>query len=113
MVGLSPFPGEMSRQGFDVIDVESLRPHYTATLTRWVRRLEAEKTHAEALAGEQRYRIWRMYMAGCAFAFSRNWLSVYQVLGGKCAADGKLDRPWTRQHQYPSNNHSQARSPRR
>jgi hypothetical protein len=33
-------------------------------------------------------------------AFDRNWLSVYQVIGGKCTADGRLVRPWTRLHQY-------------
>ncbi|MGH7088560.1 MAG: class I SAM-dependent methyltransferase, partial [Stellaceae bacterium] len=91
---------EMARQGFDVIDVESLRPHYAATLARWVERLEAQEARAVALAGPERYRIWRIYMAGCAAAFARNWISVYQVVGGRCAADGSLARPWTRRHQY-------------
>jgi len=91
---------ELARQGFDVLDVESLRPHYAATLVRWVRRLEAQEAPAVQLAGEGRYRIWRTYMAGCAVAFARNWLSVYQVSAGKCAADGMLRRPWTRRHHY-------------
>ena len=91
---------EMARQGLDVIDVESLRPHYAQTLTRWVRRLEAAKDAAVAAAGAERYRIWRVYMAGSAEAFARNWSSVYQVVAGKPAADGGLTRPWTRRHQY-------------
>ncbi|HEX3882342.1 MAG TPA: cyclopropane-fatty-acyl-phospholipid synthase family protein [Stellaceae bacterium] len=90
----------LSEQGFDVLDVESLRPHYAATLARWVARLEAEKPRAVELAGEARYRIWRVYMAGCALAFTRNWLSIYQVVCGKCASDGMLARPWTRRHIY-------------
>jgi cyclopropane-fatty-acyl-phospholipid synthase len=97
---LSRVVQEMARQGFDILDVESLRPHYAATLTRWVRRLEARRSEAIAAAGEERYRIWRVYMAGCAIAFARHWLSVYQVLAGKPAADGTLARPWTRRHQY-------------
>jgi len=77
---------EMSRQGFDVIDIENLRPHYAATLAQWVRRLESQKARAVALAGQERHRIWRTYMAGCAVAFDRNWLSVYQVIGGSASA---------------------------
>jgi cyclopropane-fatty-acyl-phospholipid synthase len=91
---------EMAAQDLDVLDVESLRPHYAATLLHWVRRLEARKAEAIALAGEERHRIWRMYMAGCALAFERNWLSIYQVLAGKCEPGGALKRPWTRRHQY-------------
>jgi cyclopropane-fatty-acyl-phospholipid synthase len=92
----------MAQKGFDILDVESLRPHYAATLARWVRRLEAGQARAVALAGEERYRIWRIYMAGCATAFDRNWLSVYQIIGGKSDSAGSLARPWTRQHQYQS-----------
>jgi cyclopropane-fatty-acyl-phospholipid synthase len=93
---------EMAGQDLEVIDVESLRPHYAATLLHWVRRLEAHKDEVVRLAGEARYRIWRIYMAGCAIAFERNWLSVYQVLAGKCGDKGALSRPWTRRHQYVS-----------
>jgi hypothetical protein len=39
-------------------------------------------------------------MAGSAVAFERNWLSVYQILAGKCGQAGQLRRPWTRRHQY-------------
>jgi cyclopropane-fatty-acyl-phospholipid synthase len=92
--------GEISRQELEILDVECLRPHYAATLLRWVRRLEARRAEAIALAGEERYRIWRIYMAGCALAFERNWLSIYQVLAGKTDAGGRLERPWTRRHQY-------------
>src|SRR6185312_3719816 len=90
----------LSQQGFDVLDVESLRPHYAATLVRWVAGLEAQRDRAIELAGEERYRIWRIYMAGCAVAFARNWLSLYQVVCGKSGADGNLVRPWTRRHVY-------------
>ena len=56
---------------------------------------------AAALAGEERYRIWRIYMAGCALAFDRGWMSIHQVLAGKPEPDVLLPRPWTRRHQYP------------
>ena len=91
---------EMARAGLEVLDVECLRPHYAQTLLRWIERLEAARERAVALAGEERYRIWRIYMAGCALAFDRGWMSIHQVLAGKPEPDGLLPRPWTRRHQY-------------
>jgi len=55
---------------------------------------------AIALAGIERYRIWRIYMAGCAFAFERGWMSLHQVVATKPDAAGLAPRPWTRRHQY-------------
>jgi cyclopropane-fatty-acyl-phospholipid synthase len=93
---------DMVQQELEILDVESLRPHYAATLLRWVKRLEERRAEAAALAGDERYRIWRFYMAGCGMAFERNWLSLYQVLAGKPDGGGRLVRPWTRRHQYQS-----------
>jgi cyclopropane-fatty-acyl-phospholipid synthase len=90
---------EIAGQGLEVLDVEDLRPHYTQTLLHWVRRLEARKERAIELAGAPRYRIWRIYMAGMAYAFDRGWLSVCQVLAGKPARAAAW-RPWTREYQY-------------
>ena len=90
----------MTRQGLEAYDVESLRPHYAETLIRWVARLEARRDEAIALAGAERYRIWRIYMAGCAHAFDQGWLSIHQVLAVKPDAAGVAPRPWTRRHQY-------------
>lgn len=91
---------ELGRADFDVLDVESLRPHYAMTLLHWLRRLESRRDEVIAVAGETRYRIWRLYMAGCALAFERNWMAVYQVVAGKPDGKGRLTRPWTRKHVY-------------
>jgi cyclopropane-fatty-acyl-phospholipid synthase len=91
---------EMSRQGLECRDVESLRPHYARTLWHWVERLEANREAALAAVGEKIYRIWRIYMAGSAHAFERGWLSIYQVLAGRPAADGTLPLPLTRDYIY-------------
>ena len=84
----------------EVVDVEDLRPHYARTLTNWSRRLEAHSEEAIQAAGVERYRIWRVYLAGMAEAFDRGWLSVAQVLAYKPMKDGLASRPWTREHQY-------------
>ena len=91
---------EISRAGLEVVDFEDLRPHYPLTLLAWVRRLEAERDRAVAAAGIERFRIWRIYMAGMAVAFDRGWLSVGQYLAYKPVAPGMAPRPWTRAYQH-------------
>jgi cyclopropane-fatty-acyl-phospholipid synthase len=93
---------EIAGAGLEILDMEDLRPHYPRTLLHWVRRLEAAREQAIAAAGPERYRIWRMYMAGMAHAFDRGWLSVCQVLGQKPLANGPAPRPLTRRFQYAS-----------
>ena len=58
------------RVGFEVRDVESLREHYAMTLRYWVGSLEECSREAMALVGSYTYRVWRLYMAASAQAFS-------------------------------------------
>ena len=69
--------------GLEAIDAEALREHYAKTLWHWVDRLEANADAARAEVGEEKFRVWRIYMAGSAHAFDRGWLSLWQVLAGK------------------------------
>ena len=61
------------------------------------RALSAEK---RAEVGEEKYRIWRIYLAGSAHAFDRGWLSLWQLLAGKPHPDGRLPHPLTRDYMY-------------
>jgi cyclopropane-fatty-acyl-phospholipid synthase len=90
----------MARQGLEPIDAEALREHYARTLWSWVDRLEAHEQAARAEVGDERYRIWRIYMAGSAHAFDRGWLSLWQVLAGKAHPNGRLPHPLTRDYIY-------------
>jgi cyclopropane-fatty-acyl-phospholipid synthase len=90
----------MAREGLESIDAESLREHYARTLWHWVERLETHAGVARAEVGDERYRIWRIYMAGSAHAFDRGWLSLWQVLAGKATPDGRLPHPLTRDYMY-------------
>ena len=65
---------------FEPRDVESLREHYAMTLRHWVRRLEARQEEAKKEVGETTYRVWRLYMAGCAHWFAAGYVAVYQTL---------------------------------
>jgi cyclopropane-fatty-acyl-phospholipid synthase len=71
------------RAGFEVHDVENLRPHYALTLRHWVRRLEAEKDKAVRIGGETRYRLWRLYLGVAAYQFASGRQTVNQTLLGK------------------------------
>ena len=90
----------MAAQGLEVIDAEALREHYAKTLWKWCERLEANADAARAEVGEEKYRIWRIYLAGSAHAFDRGWLSLWQLLGGKPLPDGRLPHPLTRDYMY-------------
>jgi cyclopropane-fatty-acyl-phospholipid synthase len=90
----------MAQAGLEVVDAEALREHYARTLWHWTERLEANAAAARAEVGEERYRVWRIYMAGSAHAFERGWLSLWQLLGGRAYADGRLPHPLTREDFY-------------
>jgi cyclopropane-fatty-acyl-phospholipid synthase len=80
LVYLSDVVKTAGASGFEVLDVESLRPHYALTCRRWVQRLiEHEDTCVQA-AGRQAYRIWVLYLAASAFSFEQGETDVYQVL---------------------------------
>jgi len=91
---------EMSAAGLETVDVESLRRHYAKTTAIWADRLEANRERARSIAGEKRYRIWAIYLAGCAFGFAHDWINIYQVLGCKADGAGANPLPLTRDYMY-------------
>jgi cyclopropane-fatty-acyl-phospholipid synthase len=90
----------LAAEGLELIDAEALREHYARTLWHWVERLEANTDAARREVGEEKYRVWRIYLAGSAHAFDRGWLSIYQLLAGKPFPDGRLPHPPTREYMY-------------
>lgn len=66
--------------GFEVRDVESLREHYALTLRHWARRLDLHWNEAQKLVGEPTCRVWRLFLAGSAYAFATGALNIYQAL---------------------------------
>ena len=89
----------MERAGFEVHDVEGWREHYARTCKLWCERLTAEKDKAIALVGEEKYRIWVVYLAGCSLAFQRGSARIFQTLATK-SAKGKSPLPPTRADLY-------------
>ena len=89
----------MERAHFEIHDVEGLRPHYAMTLRHWVRRLEDAREQALALVGEERYRIWRMYMSACALEFEGGATGIHQILASRRGATPRA-LPLTRRDVY-------------
>lgn len=80
--------------------MESLRLHYARTLHFWSDRLEAKLDEAGRLVPERALRIWRLYLAGCSYAFAKGWINLHQILAVKPLADGSHTLPWTRADLY-------------
>jgi len=89
----------MQEGGLEVLDVESLRRHYAKTCALWAERFERFAPEIEKIAGPRRFRIWRVYLAGCAYAFDHDSISIYQVLCTKSGREGAC-LPWSRRYMY-------------
>lgn len=79
---ISDVTDAMERAGFEMLDVESLRRHYALTLRHWVAALEAKRDAAIRSSNEVTYRLWRLYMTGCAYYFDEGSIGLHQVLAG-------------------------------
>src|SRR2546426_5101968 len=90
----------LAADGLELLDAEALREHYARTLWNWLDRLEANADAARREVGEEKFRVWRIYLAGSAHAFDRGWLSIFQLLVGKPLPDGRLPHPATREDMY-------------
>ena len=70
----------LERSGQELRDVENLREHYALTLRHWVANLAANQEAAIADVGEERERVWRLYMTASFLAFERGDIGVNQIV---------------------------------
>lgn len=80
MLSLAEMVGALEGGGFEVLDVEALRPHYALTLRAWVDNLECHWDEAVRASSPGRARVWRLYMAASALGFEAGTTGVNQVL---------------------------------
>jgi cyclopropane-fatty-acyl-phospholipid synthase len=59
--------------------VEGFAPDYAETLRHWARRFDERHDDAVRLGGEQRVRVWRLYLRAARRGFESGFTSVYQV----------------------------------
>jgi cyclopropane-fatty-acyl-phospholipid synthase len=92
---------DMQAAGLEPLDVESLRRHYARTLTLWAHNYERHSEAIRTMVDETTFRVWRVYLAGCAHAFEQNWVSLHQVLACKAGVGDFLNpTPWSRAYMY-------------
>ncbi|MDR3587216.1 MAG: cyclopropane-fatty-acyl-phospholipid synthase [Desulfosporosinus sp.] len=65
---------------FCLIDLESLRQHYTKTLEHWAQNFEHALPEIEKMKDETFIRMWRLYLNSCAASFHGGINDVHQFL---------------------------------
>ncbi len=76
---LSRMQLSLERAGLETFHVEGFREDYAETLRHWSERLDRNLDRAEALAGKERTRIWRLYLRAARHGFETRHTSVYQT----------------------------------
>ncbi len=89
----------MQEGGLEAQDIENLRFHYARTLDHWSENFEAKTDIIKNMIDERRYRIWRVYLAGCSYAFTTDLIALYQVV---CVKAGRMAPllPMSRRYMY-------------
>jgi cyclopropane-fatty-acyl-phospholipid synthase len=77
---LSRVLAAIERAGFEALHVEGFREDYAETLRHWAGRLDENIDAARRLAGDERVRVWRLYLRAARNGFETGFTSVYQVL---------------------------------
>jgi cyclopropane-fatty-acyl-phospholipid synthase len=70
----------IERSGLDTVAVEGFFDDYAKTLEQWTARFEANYGEAIRLVGEERARVWRVYLRAARHGFETGFEAVYQVL---------------------------------
>jgi cyclopropane-fatty-acyl-phospholipid synthase len=98
LVRLSDVIRFAERAGFEVLDVENLRPHYALTCRAWVRHLQENVTRCLRQVDRSVYRTWLLALAASAATFEDGRLNLNQVLLYK--PSDSASRPFTRDYMY-------------
>jgi cyclopropane-fatty-acyl-phospholipid synthase len=69
----------LERAGFITHHVEDFGPDYAETLKHWAQNLDDNLDQATRLAGEERIRVWRLYLRMAKNGFDSRFLNIYQA----------------------------------
>jgi cyclopropane-fatty-acyl-phospholipid synthase len=89
----------LERAGFEIHDVEGWREHYGRTTRLWCENLYVRREAAEREVGAAKTRLWLLYLAGCALAFERGGVGIFQTVVTK-RSKGPSFLPWSRSDLY-------------
>ena len=69
----------LERGGLEPLHVEGFREDYAETLRHWAMRLDEHHDEAVRVAGEERVRVWRLYLRAARNGFRSGFTSIFQV----------------------------------
>ncbi|MDQ8046857.1 MAG: cyclopropane-fatty-acyl-phospholipid synthase family protein [Solirubrobacteraceae bacterium] len=90
---LSHVTNALEKSDFSIEHVEGFPENYVRTLTAWIENLDADIPNATRIAGDERVRVWRLYLRASRNGFTSGFASVYQVLAVKPTETGKFADP--------------------
>lgn len=82
---------------YHVVDVESLRLHYTKTLLEWYKNFNDNIDKVREMFDERFIRMWSMYLCSCAATFNNGIIDIHQIVFTK-GVNNEL--PLTRDYLY-------------
>jgi cyclopropane-fatty-acyl-phospholipid synthase len=77
---LSRIQVALERAGFVTDTVEGFQYDYAETLKHWYENLDSDPEKARALAGDERLRVWRLYLRTARQGFLTGFIGIWQVL---------------------------------
>lgn len=87
----------MAENNLHLVDVESLRLHYSKTLECWAKNFENNLDKVRNMKDEKFIRMWRLYLNACAASFHYGVIDIHQFLFTK-GLNNNL--PMTRDYLY-------------
>jgi cyclopropane-fatty-acyl-phospholipid synthase len=93
---LSELVSVSEQYGWQVMDVEAMRFHYSHTLEEWYNRTVMHKDEIVELYDETFYRMWQFYLAGAEQSFRNGGMVNWQILYVK----DRAAIPMTRDYMY-------------
>jgi cyclopropane-fatty-acyl-phospholipid synthase len=76
---LSELVSKSEAAGFQVMDVEAMRFHYSHTLEEWYRRTQMHREEIVDLYDDKFYRMWEFYLCGAEQAFRNGGMVNWQL----------------------------------
>ena len=83
---LSRIQTALERAGLHTRHVEDFPDDYARTLLEWQHRFEANIERARELGGDERVRVWRIYLRVSRQGFESGFMCVYQVRAVKAGS---------------------------
>jgi cyclopropane-fatty-acyl-phospholipid synthase len=90
---LSRVIAAFERAGLETHHVESLHEHYSETLRHWATRLDQNLDEARRLAGDERVRVWRLYLRAARNGFESGQTLIHQTLLGPVLTEESSTQP--------------------